>query len=156
MKDSWPNFSDFSKEYFQVRSNYSNKKKRFTIGFCIIHLFLIFAGSSAQTILSSYVLSALRIYQIVQVVALLCALGACNRYLETKSKCNFERVSCLGTNFKIVDDAVRYHPQMKESLKSQLVKYGIASLSFFIVYALVIFNHEFVSKISDQASTIDA
>jgi len=110
-------------------------------GFCIIHLFLIFAGSNDQNVLSSYVLSALRIYQILQIVALISVLGACNRYMETKSK---------------YEEAVTYHPQMKEGLRSQLTKYGIASFMFFIVYALVIFNHEFVSKISDQASSINA
>jgi len=110
-------------------------------GFCIIHLFLIFAGSDAQTVLGSYVLSALRIYQILQIVALLSVLGACNRYIETKTK---------------YEEAVTYHPQMKESLKSQLTKYAVAATMFFIVYALVIFNHEFVSKISDVASTVNA
>jgi hypothetical protein len=110
-------------------------------GFCIIHLFLIFAGSDTQTILSSYALTALRVYQIFQVVALICTIGALNRYIETKSK---------------YVDAVRSHPQVKDSLNNQLVKYGLASLMFFITYALIIFNHEFVSKISDVASSVDA
>jgi len=109
-------------------------------GFCVIHLFLIFAGSDDQTILNSYVLSGLRIYQIFFVVALISTIGACNRYLETKTRYH---------------EAIRSQPMLKESLGKQKTKYLIASISFFFVYAIIVFNREFVALLSAQAGNVN-
>jgi len=110
-------------------------------GFCIIHLFLIFAGgSSTQSILEGYVLSGLRVNQIFQVVALLCTVGGFNRYIETKGK---------------YQEAIRNQPLMKDRFRSQLTKHLISAISFLIVYGAIIFNHEFVAQLSDTATSID-
>lgn len=131
---------ELQKSYEGVLAKFFRFFQGILAGFMVIHLFLIFAGSDDQNILSSYVLSALRIYQIFYVVALLSALGALNRYIETRTKYN---------------DAVRSQSPLKESLSKQGTKYLIASVCFLIVYGIIVFNHEFVALISDKANTVD-
>jgi len=131
---------ELSKSYEGILGKFFRFFQGILAGFCVIHLFLIFAGSDEQNILESYVLSALRIYQIFYVVALLSVIGALNRYIETKSKYR---------------DAIRSQSPLKESLGKQGTKYLIASICFLVVYGIIVFNHEFVALISDKAQTVN-
>jgi len=131
---------ELSKSYEGVLAKFFRFFQGILAGFCVIHLFLIFAGSDDQNIIESYVLSALRIYQIFYVVALLSVLGALNRYIETQSK---------------YKDAIRFQSPLKESLSKQKSKYLIASICFLAVYGIMVFNHEFVALVSDKATTVD-
>jgi hypothetical protein len=105
-------------------------------GFCIIHLFLVFAASETALILSNYADSCLRIYQIFHIVALLSVVGAFNRYMQARTQ---------------YQEAVRCRPMLKEGLGKQVTKYIIASVCFLVVYGIIIYNHEFVAKLSDKA-----
>jgi hypothetical protein len=131
---------ELSKTYENILSKFFRFFQGLLAGFCIIHLFLIFADSTDQNILGSYVLGALRIDQIIYVVALLSVLGSLTRYMETNNK---------------YADAIRSQSPLKETLSRQATKYLIASLCFLVVYGITIYNHEFVAKISDKASAVN-